>query len=110
MVFIETSIFTRQVRSLISDDHLRALQQWLAAYPAAGNLVKGTGGCRKLRWMIAGKGKRGGIRVIYYWMREQDQILMLFAYSKSSSADLSAEQIEVLGKLVKREIRSIENG
>lgn len=110
MVFIETSVFTRQIRDLISDDHLRALQEWIAASPVAGNLIKGSRGCRKLRWKTAATGKRGGIRVIYYWMKEYDRVLFLLAYAKSRTDDLSRAQIKILGEMVKLEIRLIQDG
>ena len=110
MVFIETSIFTRQIRDLISDNHMRALQEWIAASPSAGNLIKGSGGCRKLRWKTATTGKRGGIRVIYYWMKEYDRVLMLLAYAKSNTDDISQAQIKKLGEIVRLEIRWIEDG
>jgi mRNA-degrading endonuclease RelE of RelBE toxin-antitoxin system len=110
MVFIETSIFTRQIRDLISDDQLRIMQEWIATSPAAGNLMKGSRGCRKLRWKTAATGKRGGIRVIYYWMKEYDRVLLLLAYAKSSTDDLSQAQIKILGEIVKLEIRWIEDG
>lgn len=110
MVFIETSIFTRQIKDLISDDHLGLLQEWIVRSPIAGNLIKGSGGCRKLRWRTAATGKRGGIRVIYYWMKEYDQVLLLFAYAKSRTDDLSQAQIKILGEIVKLEIRCIEDG
>jgi mRNA-degrading endonuclease RelE of RelBE toxin-antitoxin system len=104
MVFIETSIFTRQIRDLISDDQLRIMQEWIATSPAAGNLMKGSRGCRKLRWKTAATGKRGGIRVIYYWMKDRDVVLLLFAYAKSRTDDLSQAQIKLLGEIVKLEI------
>jgi len=104
MVFIETSIFTRQILDLISDDHLRALQEWIATSPAAGNLIKGSGGCRKLRWSTKATGKRGGIRIIYYWMKDRDLVLLLLAYAKSRTDDLSQTQIKMLGEIVKLEI------
>jgi mRNA-degrading endonuclease RelE of RelBE toxin-antitoxin system len=110
MVFIETSIFTRQIRDLISNDQLRIMQEWIATSPAAGNLMKGSRGCRKLRWKTAATGKRGGIRVIYYWMKEYDRVLLLLAYAKSSTDDLSQAQIKILGEIVKLEIRWIEDG
>lgn len=56
--------------------------------------------------MIRGKGKRGGIRVIYYWQKQCDQIFMLLAYAKNETVELSQEQIEVLGGLVRNEFRS----
>lgn len=105
MVFIETSIFTRQILDLLSDDHLRTLQEWIAASPDAGNLIKGGGGCRKLRWNTTATGKRGGIRVIYYWMKDRDLVLLLLAYAKSKTNDLSRAQIKMLGEIVKLEIK-----
>lgn len=106
MIFIETSVFTKQISRLLSEDSYLLLQNWISSLPERGDLIKGSGGCRKIRWMTTGKGKRGGIRVIYYWVSEYDQILMLLAYSKSESSDLNQEQIRLLGDLVKRELRS----
>ena len=73
MVFIETSIFTSDVLELLSDDDYAALQQYLVVQPNAGDVIVGTGGLRKVRWMIQGRGKRGGTRVIYYHVVSQDQ-------------------------------------
>jgi len=67
MVIVETSIFTRQVQDLLSDDEYRSLQITLAKRPEVGALIEGSGGLRKVRWALAGRGKRGGVRVIYYW-------------------------------------------
>ena len=105
MVFIETSVFTRQIQNLVSDEHLRALQEWIATSPTAGNLIKGSGGCRKLRWNTTTTGKRGGIRVIYYWLKDRDLVLLLLAYAKSRSDDLSQAQIKMLSEIVKLELR-----
>ena len=58
MVFIETSIFTRQIRNLISEDSYMALQEWVAELPTRGSLIQGSGGCRKLRWKTTGQGNR----------------------------------------------------
>ncbi len=80
MVFIETSVFTRQIKNLIPDDSYLEMQQFLARLPTAGDLIRDSNGCRKLRWSVPGRGKRGGIRLIYYWVRNDDQILMLAAY------------------------------
>jgi hypothetical protein len=82
------------------------LQEWVAELPTRGSLIQGSGGCRKLRWKTSGQGKRGGIRVIYYWVKDSDQILLLLAYAKSMSADLTQAQIRQLGDLVKQETRS----
>ena len=103
MVIIETSIFTRQLTELLSDDEYRALQVSLANRPTAGDLIKGGGCLRKIRWAAAGQGKRGGARIIYYWAVQQDQILMLFLYQKSERADLTANQIKTLRKIIEEE-------
>lgn len=66
--------------------------------------------CRKVRWMSAHAGKRGGIRVIYYWMSRADRILMLMAYPKSAREDLTPWQVQVPGKLVKQELQGAEDG
>jgi mRNA-degrading endonuclease RelE of RelBE toxin-antitoxin system len=77
MVIIETSIFTRQVQALLNDDDYRRLQTILVIRPDAGDLIPGGGGLRKIRWGAQGRGKRGGVRVIYFWAVQQDRILML---------------------------------
>jgi mRNA-degrading endonuclease RelE of RelBE toxin-antitoxin system len=106
VIFIETSVFARQIQALISDDSYRQLQEWIAKLPERGRVIRGSGGCRKVRWKTAGKGKRGGIRVIYYWSREGNQILMVLAYAKTTAADLTPKQIRLLGELVRKEFGS----
>lgn len=102
MVIIETSVFTRQIRELLDDDDYRELQQLLVQYPDRGELIPGGGGLRKARWKIEGKGKRGGIRVIYYWMTTDNQLLMLYAYAKGRQTDLSKIQLRLLRDIVGR--------
>jgi len=103
MVIIETSIFTRQVLALLNDDDYRRLQTVLFIRPDAGDLIPGSGGLRKMRWGIQSHGKRGGIRVIYYWAVRQDRILLLLMYAKSDKDDLTAEQLKVLRKIIEEE-------
>jgi hypothetical protein len=103
MVIIETSIFTRQVRNLLSDEEYRELQTALVNHPSAGSLLVGSAGLRKLRWITKGKGKRGGSRIIYYWAVTQEQLLMLFVFRKSERADLTHEQLKTLRKIVEEE-------
>jgi len=103
MVIIETSVFTRQVPELLSDEEYRALQTALANRPNAGAVIIGSGGLRKLRWATKGKGKRGGSRVIYYWAVSQEQILMLLIYSKSEQEDLRRDQLKTLKRVVEEE-------
>lgn len=105
MVFKETSVFTRQVKQLLDAESYRLLQLKLVADPEAGALVPGTGGLRKIRWQGSGRGKRGGIRAIYYWATKHDVVLMLLAYPKNEKDDLSHEQKKVLTALVKEEFK-----
>lgn len=101
MEFVETPTFTRQVTTLLADEEYRALQQDLLSNPARGALIKGGGGIRKVRFAAAGRGKSGGVRVIYYWVTAQDQIYMLLIYSKSRKDDLSDQETAILREYVK---------
>ena len=105
--FRETELFTRDITELLSDVEYAELQGTLIVQPEAGDLIKDTGGLRKLRWsqQRRGKGKRGGIRVIYYWYSSDSLIYMLLAYSKAEQDDLSATQKRVLARLVKEEFK-----
>ena len=105
MVIIETSVFTRQVRALLPDEEYRKLQAALVTTPTLGSVIRASGGLRKLRWALPGKGKRGGVRVIYYWAVAQDQLLMLLMYAKSERDDLSQSQLRILRNLVEEEYR-----
>lgn len=103
MLIIETSIFTRQVANLLPDDEYRKLQVLLANRPTAGDLIRGSGGLRKIRWALPGQGKRGGVRVIYYWAVAHERLLMLFMYPKTERGDLTPEQIKVLRQIIETE-------
>ena len=88
--FIETRLFTRLVDEYLSDEEYSALQWALVANPAAGDLVRGTGGVRKIRWGTSGRGKRGGVRVIYYARTHQGEIWMLTIYAKNVAESIPA--------------------
>ena len=103
MVFIETSVFTRQVQELLTDEEYRGLQEVLVNRPDGGALIVGSGGLRKIRWAKQGRGKRGGVRVIYYWAVSPEQILMLFMYPKRERDDLTPVQIRMLKQIVEEE-------
>lgn len=103
MLIIETSVFTRQMRALLQDDEYRLLQLHLSGQPDAGVVIKGSGGLRKVRWSVGARGKRGGVRVIYYWSKPLERILMLLIYSKSEREDLTPNQVGVLRKIVEAE-------
>jgi len=100
MLFIETSIFTQEIKRLLPDDEYRQVQELLLLRPKAGNLIKGSGGLRKIRWSAPGMGKRGGLRLIYYW-NPPDTIYMLFPYQKNQQEDVTPEQLKILKGLVK---------
>ena len=105
MELIETSTFTRQITALLGDEDYGAFQSRLAANPGLGARIKGGRGIRKIRVAVGSRGKRGGARVIYYWAVRKDLILLLFAYPKNVSADLTPKQVAQLDKVVKEEFR-----
>ena len=104
MEFLETPVFTKLITKLISDKEYHLLQLQLSVRPESGEIIRGSCGIRKVRWAGSGRGKRGGIRVIYYFILEDDQIYMLYAYQKSKRDDLSADQIKQLKTLVEEQL------
>jgi hypothetical protein len=103
MEIVETSVFTRQIRGLLKDDEYKDLQKELVINPLAGAVIRGSGGLRKVRWAVEGRGKSGGIRVIYYYVAPDDWVFMLAAYAKGAKDDLTAKEVAALKKLVKEE-------
>jgi len=105
--FIETPLFTRLLGGYLEDDEYQRLQLFLALDPAAGDIIPGTGGCRKLRWADRrrGKGKRGGLRVIYYHLVQDVQIWLLTLYDKDETRDLSAGERRLLKAAIEVETR-----
>ena len=105
MLFIESSAFSALLEDWLSDEEYRGLQSYLMERPDAGDIIRGSGGIRKLRWAAKGKGKSGGVRVIYYWARAPEQIYLLTMYGKSERADIDratlkriAAKLELLDK------------
>jgi hypothetical protein len=90
VTFIETKTFTRLVGEYLADDEYAALQSILATNPAVGDLIKGSGGVRKFRWGIANRGKRSGVRVIYYARTHRGEIWMLTIYAKNVAQSIPA--------------------
>lgn len=105
MEFIETPVFTTALRRQMDDDSYRALQIALVLRPDQGVMISGGAGIRKMRWPGRGRGKRGGLRVIYYWATGDDRIYMLYVYSKIDQGDLRKTQITALARAVKEEFR-----
>jgi hypothetical protein len=103
VVIVETRAFTARIGGLLSDEQYRELQLRLAARPASGDVIPGTGGLRKVRWVGRGRGKRGGCRVIYFWHVASNRLLMLFAFAKTDRADLTAAQKRELRRIVETE-------
>jgi hypothetical protein len=87
MVLIESAIFTRQVLELLTDEEYAGLLWQLCLHPSAGAVIQGTGGLRKTRWTAGGRGKRGGVRVIYFHAAGQNQIRLLVMYRKGLKDD-----------------------
>ena len=105
MQFVETSEFTKRLWSHLDDGDYAALQLFLSARPGAGDIIRGSGGIRKIRWGSKGRGKQGGIRVIYYWLVAENHIYLLTLYSKGVKDDLTHVELEAWRKIVE-EIRN----
>ena len=105
MIFVETSVFTSQILGLTTDERYRALQLALLLRPEQGPLIQGCGGLRKVRWPEPGSGKRGGLRIIYFWAEDEGVIYMIFAYRKARQMNLTNDQIKALRRLVKEEFK-----
>jgi hypothetical protein len=98
LVFVETKLFTYLVKEYLSDDEYRELQQYMMKNPEAGKIIRGSGGVRKIRWSREGIGKSGGVRTIYYWAKEHDQMYMLTMYSKSQKEDIDKKTLAKIAK------------
>lgn len=105
MIIVETPIFTKRVTTILGLEDYRLLQKELVLRPGAGKVIPGSGGLRKLRWTGSGRGKRGGSRLIYYYMQDDKMILMLFIYAKNETKDLTKDQIKVLRSIVEEELK-----
>lgn len=103
MRFVETSIFTTAIRAQLDPEQYRALQIALLLRPEQGPVIPGSSGLRKVRWGASGRGKRGGLRVIYYWHEADEAFYVLYAYAKNAQEDLTSTQLKTLKRLVKEE-------
>ncbi|OFV88557.1 MAG: hypothetical protein A3J75_04385 [Acidobacteria bacterium RBG_16_68_9] len=103
MRFIETPIFTEDISTELSLEDYRQMQLALLLRPEQGRVIAGFGGLRKMRWRRSGTGKRGGLRVIYFWEAESQTFYMLTVYRKSDQDDLSPRQQKILRRLVEEE-------
>lgn len=103
MLFIETSTFTKLLPNYLTDEEYRGLQTYLLQKPDAGDLIKSSGGVRKVRWAPAGSGKSGSIRVIYYWKKSDHEIWMLTLYSKSERTSIPGHTLKQVAEAIKNE-------
>ena len=106
MEFVEAPAFTRHLSQYLNADDYRALQARLSANPALGDLMPGTGGFRKMRWADArrGKGRRGGLRIIYYHFASDHQIWLMTLYGKDEASDLTAQRKKALKVAIETEL------
>lgn len=112
LVFFETPLFTRLLPDYLDDEAYSELQRTLVANPETGEIMPGTGGFRKMRWADPrrGKGKRGGLRVIYYYLTEDHQIWMFTIYDKDEVTDLTTRQKQVLKQAIQAELQARRQG
>jgi hypothetical protein len=102
MVIVETPIFTKLVTNIMSDNEYRELQEALVYRPDMGVIIKNSGGLRKVRWFLEGRGKSAGARIIYYWLSEKEQLYMLYIFPKNAQENLTDVQTQALRQTVER--------
>ena len=102
MIIVETPIFTRLIKELMSDDEYQKLQEALIQRPTMGSLIQSSGGLRKVRWNLENKGNSGGVRVIYYWVVDDEHIRMVYTYPKGKQENLSSAQVKALRQVIER--------
>jgi hypothetical protein len=105
VTLVETPTFARRRPDLLGDEEYRLAQLALAKNPEAGDVIPGSGGLRKIRWELEGRGKSGGARVIYYWAVAPGVVLLLYIYAKNERANLSKDQLKALAKAVREEFK-----
>ncbi|HLK06104.1 MAG TPA: hypothetical protein VKT53_16830 [Candidatus Acidoferrum sp.] len=108
MEFFEAPAFTRQVFSYLADDSYRELQHRLAVEPLLGDMMSGTGGFRKLRWADPrrGKGRRGGLRIIYYYFAADRQVWFMTLYDKDEASDFTPKERQILKSAIQVELET----
>ncbi len=105
MIFIESKIFEKLREKYFDDASFRTFQNFLLEQPTVGDNIQGTGGLKKVRWSSKGKGKRAGVRIIYFYLVEKSHIHFLTVYAKNEMSDLTADEKKIL-KLIAEEIKN----
>lgn len=103
MIFIETSLFTKLLPNYLTDEEYCGLQVYLLRTPDGGDLIRGSGGVRKVRWAISGSGKSSGVRVIYFWKKSDHQIWLLTIYQKSEQDSIPGHTLKQIAEALKNE-------
>jgi len=96
LTFVELPVFIKFRETYLDDDEFAGLQAHLITQPDAGDVIPGSGGCRKLRWRGSGRGKRGGLRVIYFWRRADGQIVLVTLYAKNVTDNIAPATLRAL--------------
>lgn len=105
MEFVETIAFTKRLEKLLDDEDYRLLQHMLFQNPEAGDIIRQTGGARKVRWAPQGRGKSGGVRVIYYYNPGEATCYLLLVYGKNEQDSLSPQQKRLLKQVIQQELK-----
>ena len=98
-------MFSGQLLEHLHDEDYRSLQMALTLRPEQGALIPGSGGLRKIRWAPRGRGKRGGLRVIYYWDSAEDVIYLVYLYAKNELANLRPNQLKLLRRTIEEDLK-----
>jgi len=103
--FVESPIFTKQLHDYLTDDEYRAFQEFIATNPNTGDVVRGSGGVRKVRWSRQGTGKSGGVRVLFFARTEAGEIWLLLIYAKSAVDSIPGHILKALKEEMKNATR-----
>jgi mRNA-degrading endonuclease RelE of RelBE toxin-antitoxin system len=99
--FIQLVVFFKSASKFLSDEDVRLLENFLLENPKSGRVIEGTGGLRKMRWAKMGLGKRGGVRVVYFWAERRSTLYFFDVYNKTERLDLSASDKKRLAAILK---------
>lgn len=110
VTIVEVPPFDRLAATCMTRDELDEFKYFIATNPEAGDLIQGTGGIRKVRWAASGRGKSGGVRVIYYYHSDEVPLFLLMAYAKSRKGSLTAAEKNKLRELARRIVEQYVKG
>jgi mRNA-degrading endonuclease RelE of RelBE toxin-antitoxin system len=103
MEFIETGVFTKYVSEYLSEDEYAGFQSYVLQNPESGKIIQGSGGIRKVRWATTGKGKSGGVRIIYYYKKSDFEIWLLTIYSKREVSSIPTQFLRRIAKEIEND-------